>query len=77
MDVSLIRDIRIVGLNPLGSPPINVRSINVSAISLKPTKRDKASNAEKLEAFFVEVAKGNPQLILATEGVLEGYVVSE
>ena len=45
--------------------------INVSAISLKSTKRDKASNVEKLGAFFVEAAKGNPQLILATE---QGWV---
>ena len=52
-------------------------SIKVSAISLKPTKWDKASNAEKLEAFFVEAAKDTPELILATEGVLEGYVVME
>ncbi len=53
------------------------RSVKVSAISLKPTKWDKASNAEKLEAFFVEAAKDAPQLILATEGVLEGYVVMD
>jgi len=53
------------------------RSVSVSAISLKPTKWDKASNAEKLEAFFVEAAKDAPQLILATEGVLEGYVVMD
>ena len=53
------------------------QSIKVSAISLKPTKWDKASNAEKLEAFFVEAAKDAPQLILATEGVLEGYVVMD
>ena len=53
------------------------RSVSVSAISLKPTKWDKASNAEKLEAFFVAAAKDTPQLILATEGVLEGYVVMD
>ena len=53
------------------------QSIKVSAISLKPTKWDKASNADKLEAFFVEAAKDTPALILATEGVLEGYVVMD
>ncbi len=52
-------------------------SITVSAISLKPTKWDKAANAEKLEAFFVAAAQAGPQLILATEGVLEGYVVMD
>ena len=53
------------------------QSVKVSAISLKPIKWDKASNADKLEAFFVEAAKDTPQLILATEGVLEGYVVMD
>ena len=53
------------------------RSAKMSAISLKPIKWDKAANAEKLEAFFVEAAKDAPQLILATEGVLEGYVVMD
>ena len=53
------------------------QSVKVSAISLKPTKWDKASNADKLEAFFVAAAKDTPQLILATEGVLEGYVVTK
>ena len=53
------------------------QSVKVSAISLKPTKWDKASNAEKLEAFFVEAAKDTPQLILATEGVLEGSVIKD
>ena len=53
------------------------QSVKVSAISLKPIKWDKASNADKLEAFCVEAAKERPQLILATEGVLEGYVVMD
>ena len=53
------------------------QSVKVSAISLKPIKWDKASNADKLEAFFAEAAKDTPQLILATEGVLEGYVVMD
>ena len=53
------------------------QSITVSAISLKPTKWEKASNAEKLEAFCVAAAKTGPQLILAPEGVLEGYVVMD
>ena len=53
------------------------QSVKVSAISLKPTKWDKASNADKLEAFFVAAAKDTPQLILAPEGVLEGYVVMD
>ena len=52
-------------------------SIKVAAISIKPQKWDKAANADKMEAFFVEAAKEQPQVILTTEGVLEGYVVME
>ena len=49
-------------------------SIKATAISVKPKKWDKASNAEKLERFFRHAAEGKPDLILATEGVLEGLV---
>ena len=52
-------------------------SIKVSAISLKPIKWDKSANADKMEALFLEATKDNPQLILTTEGALEGYVVMD
>lgn len=52
-------------------------SIKVAAISFKPTKWDKVGNADRLEALFVEAAKSAPQLTLATEGALEGYVVMD
>ena len=52
-------------------------SVKVAAISLKPTKWDKAANADKMEAFFVQAAKTKPQVILTTEGALEGYVVMD
>lgn len=52
-------------------------SVKVSAISLKPIKWDKSANADKMEKLFLEAAKDNPQLILTTEGVLEGYVVMD
>ncbi len=52
-------------------------SVKVAAISIKPKKWDKAANADKMEAFFVEAAKEQPQVILTTEGALEGYVVME
>ena len=53
------------------------QTVKGSAISLKPLKWQKASNAEKLEAFFVAAAAEAPALIVAPEGVLEGYVVMD
>ena len=53
------------------------RTIRASAISFKPAKWDKAGNADKIEAFFVEAAKEDPDLIVTTEGALEGYVIND
>lgn len=52
-------------------------SIVASALSIKPTKWDKAQNADKLEAFIREAARERPDVIVALEGFLEGYVVME
>ena len=52
-------------------------SVKVAAISLKPKKWDKAGNADKMESFFVDAAREEPQVILTTEGVLEGYVIMD
>lgn len=52
-------------------------SVKVTAISLKPEKWDKAANADKMETFFAQAAKAKPEVILTTEGVLEGYVVMD
>ena len=46
-------------------------------MSLKPAKWDKDHNADKLERYFREAARGAPELILATEGMLDGYGVME
>lgn len=51
--------------------------VRVAAVSLKPTKWDKARNADKMEHFFREAAKEQRDIILTTEGVLEGYVVMD
>jgi len=51
--------------------------IKATAISIKPKKWDKADNADKLETYFCEAAKNKPDLVLATEGMLEGYVVMD
>ena len=53
------------------------RPVNVAAISMKPAKWDKDCDADKLEALVRKAATQNPDLILATEGVLEGYVVMD
>lgn len=52
-------------------------SVKAVAISIKPKKWDKIYNADKLERLFEEAARQNPQLMLAPEGVLEGYVVMD
>lgn len=52
-------------------------SIVASALSIKPTKWDKAQNADKLEAFIREAARERPDVIVAPEGFLEGYVVMQ
>lgn len=48
-----------------------------SAVSFKPKKWDKAANAERMEALFVAAAQEKPDVILLTEGALEGYVVAD
>ncbi len=53
------------------------QTVRASAISIKPKKWDKAHNADKIEAFFVQAAKEDPDLIVTTEGVLEGYVIND
>ena len=52
-------------------------SVKATAISIKPRKWDKARNADKIEQFFREAAMDGPDMILTTEGVLEGYVVND
>ena len=52
-------------------------SVEVAAISFRPTKWDKAGNADRMEELFVRAAQKKPRLILTTEGALEGYVVME
>lgn len=52
-------------------------SVEVAAISFKPAKWDKAANAERMEALFVQASEKRPQLIVTTEGALEGYVVMD
>jgi len=51
--------------------------VKVSAISFKPTKWQKAANADAMTALFTEAAQAKPQAILLTEGALEGYVVAD
>ena len=57
--------------------PGSFSSIKVAAISLKPVKWNKSANADKLESMFRKAARTKAELLVATEGVLEGYVVNE
>ena len=50
------------------------KQIMVSAISMKPVKWDKARNVAKLTAFVKRAARRGSDLVVATEGVIEGYV---
>jgi predicted amidohydrolase len=53
-------------------------SVKATAISIKPRKWDKAHNADMVEEFVREAVKqDSPDLIVTTEGVLEGYVVGD
>lgn len=52
-------------------------TIKAAAISLKPRKWDKDYNADKLERLFRQAARRKPDLMVATEGILEGYVVMD
>jgi predicted amidohydrolase len=52
-------------------------SVPVAAISMMPKRWDKVGNADKLDAFFAAAAREGPRLIVAPEGVLEGYVVND
>ncbi len=52
-------------------------SVEVAAISFRPTKWDKDGNADRMEQLFVRAAQDSPRLILTTEGALEGYVVMD
>ena len=51
--------------------------IKATAISIKPRKWDKEGNADKVEKYFRLAAKEDPDVIITTEGVLEGYVVMD
>jgi len=53
------------------------RQVKAAAISMKPRKWDRAHNADRLESFFRKAARSKPDLIVAPEGVLEGYVAHE
>ena len=53
------------------------KQAKVTAISMKPKQWDKDSNSDKMESLMRIAAKHNPDLILTTEGVLEGYVITD
>ena len=53
------------------------KAIKAAAISLKPRPWDKAYNADKLEQYFRQAARTKAELLVATEGMLDGYVTKQ
>ena len=53
------------------------RRARVAAISMKPRKWKKEENAERLEKMFQQAAEAGAELVVAPEGILEGYVVMD
>jgi predicted amidohydrolase len=51
--------------------------LKVAAISMKPEKWDKDSNAAKMEMLFRKAADRRAKVAVITEGALEGYVVMD
>lgn len=49
----------------------------VAAVNFVPEKWNKASNAEKLEWFFSQASKQKCKIVVAPEGILEGYIFSD
>ena len=52
-----------------------VREVRVAAIGFLPGKWEKETNLQKLVRLIEEAAKAKPDLIVAPEGILEGYVI--
>jgi predicted amidohydrolase len=52
-------------------------SLKVAAISMKPKKWDKESNALKIEKLFQGAAEQGVKVAVITEGALEGYVIMD
>lgn len=48
-----------------------------AAVSFRPRKWDKASNADRFEAFARDAAKQGANVLVGPEGTLEGYVISD
>ncbi|MBI2192859.1 MAG: carbon-nitrogen hydrolase family protein [Planctomycetes bacterium] len=49
-------------------------TVPVAALTFRPKKWAKAENADKLESFFREAARARPRIIVAPEGILDGYI---
>ena len=53
------------------------RSVRVAAVNFVPWKWHRDWNADRLEEFCAAAAKQRVELIVAPEGILEGYVVNQ
>ena len=52
-------------------------SVKVAAVNFVPWKWHRDWNADRLEMFFTEAAGCGAELVVAPEGILEGYVANE
>ena len=51
--------------------------VKVAAVNFVPWKWHRDWNADRLEVFFVEAAGCGAELVVAPEGIIEGYVANE
>jgi predicted amidohydrolase len=57
------------------TPPHTETKVRVAAVGFVPRKWDKETNLRILLELIRQAAKSNPDLIVAPEGILEGYVI--
>ena len=57
--------------------PATGQRLRVASVSFRPVKLDLAGNADRLEHWFQQAAKGGARLAVAPEGALDGYAVNE
>ncbi len=60
-----------------GQEPAEFKTVRLASISFVPVKWDKESNWKKLEAMCRQAAGQGARILVAPEGILEGYLINE